>query len=48
MGKRQCEEEGCSKGAQSGGTPHRSAHGGGKQCQEEGCFKAAVAGGTPQ
>jgi hypothetical protein len=47
MGKRQCELEGCSKQALSGGTPHCTAHGGGKRCQEEACTKAAVAGGTP-
>ena len=42
MGKRQCELEGCSKWAQSGGTPHCKAHGGGKRCQHEGCCKSAI------
>ena len=46
MGKRQCELEGCSKWAASGGTPHCIAHGGGKRCQHEGCIKAAAGGGT--
>ena len=46
MGRRQCELEGCTKGAVSGGTPYCSGHGGGKRCQEEGCPKAAAAGGT--
>jgi hypothetical protein len=35
MGKRQCELEGCTKWAVSGGTPYCTAHGGGKRCQEE-------------
>jgi hypothetical protein len=35
MGRRQCELEGCSKRAISGGTPYCIAHGGGKRCQEE-------------
>jgi hypothetical protein len=47
MGKRQCELEGCSKPAITGGTPHCKAHGGGKRCQHEGCPTAAVGGGTP-
>jgi hypothetical protein len=47
MGRRRpCELEDCSKWAQSGGTPHCVAHGGGKRCQEEDCTKSAVAGGT--
>jgi hypothetical protein len=47
MGRRQCEEEGCSKPAESGGAPHCIAHGGGRRCQEEGCTNAAHGGGTP-
>jgi hypothetical protein len=47
MGRRQCELDGCTKGAASGGTPHCVAHGGGKRCQEEGCVKSAAGGGTP-
>jgi hypothetical protein len=47
MGKRQCELAGCTKQAQSGGTPHCIAHGGGKRCQHEDCTKGAVGGGTP-
>jgi hypothetical protein len=47
MGRRQCEVEGCTKQAVGGGTPHCSAHGGGKRCQEESCLKsAAPEGGT--
>ena len=47
MGRRPCEEEGCSKGAIAG--PHCIAHGGGKRCQHEGCPKSAsFAGGTQQ
>jgi hypothetical protein len=41
MGKRQCELEGCTKQAASGGTPHCVAHGGGERCQEEDCIKSA-------
>jgi hypothetical protein len=41
MGKWLCEEEGWSKGARAGGTPHCIAHGGGKRCQHEGCTKSA-------
>jgi hypothetical protein len=40
MGRR-CQEEGCSKWAIGGGTPHCVAHGGGKRCQKAGCSKAA-------
>jgi hypothetical protein len=39
MGKRQCELEGCTKWAVSGGTPYCTAHCGGKRCQEDGCTK---------
>ena len=46
LGRRECEEGGCSKQAVSGGTPHCIAHGGGKRCQHEGCSKSAVGGGT--
>jgi hypothetical protein len=46
MGKRQCEEEGCSKQAADGGTQQCKAHGGGRRCQHEGCTKAAATGGT--
>jgi hypothetical protein len=35
MAPRQCELEGCTKWAVSGGTPYCTAHGGGKRCQEE-------------
>jgi hypothetical protein len=45
MGKRQCEEEGCSKGG-IGSTRYCKAHGGGKRCQHNGCLKSAQ-GGTP-
>jgi hypothetical protein len=41
MGRRQCELEGCTKAAASGGTPHCVAHGGGKRCLHEGCSKSA-------
>ena len=41
MGRRQCELDGCTKRAESGGTPHCKAHGGGRRCQEEGCTKSA-------
>jgi hypothetical protein len=47
MGKRQCELDGCSKLAVSGGTPHCTAHGGGERCKHEDCTKAAASGGTP-
>jgi hypothetical protein len=47
MGRRQCELEGCSKRAESGGTPYCKVHGGGKRCQEKGCTKSAAGGGTP-
>jgi hypothetical protein len=46
MGRRQCEQEGCSKRG-LGSTRNCKAHGGGKRCQEEGCTKYAAAGGTP-
>ena len=36
-----CEREGCTKGAQSGGTPNCIAHGGGRRCKEEDCPKSA-------
>ena len=45
--KPRCATANCDKGAVSGGTPHCSAHGGGKRCQMEGCNKGAVSGGTP-
>jgi hypothetical protein len=35
------------EGAQGGGTPHCSAHGGRKRCQHDGCTKAAARSGTP-
>jgi hypothetical protein len=41
MPPKQCAREGCSKAAASGGTPHCTAHGGGKRCQEEDCTKSA-------
>jgi hypothetical protein len=41
MGKRQCDLEGCTKLAASGGTPCCKAHGGGKHCQHAGCSKSA-------
>jgi hypothetical protein len=41
MGRRQCEQQGCTKRAADGGTPFCIAHGGGKRCQEEGCLKSA-------
>jgi hypothetical protein len=41
MGRRQCELEGCTKGAESGGTPFCIAHGGGKRCQVQDCTKGA-------
>jgi hypothetical protein len=41
MGRRQCELEGCSKAAATGGTQHCVAHGGGKRCQHAGCSKSA-------
>jgi hypothetical protein len=44
MGKRQCELEGCTKWAQTGGTPFCIAHGGGKRWQEESCTKSARPG----
>jgi hypothetical protein len=42
LGRRECEEGGCSKQAVSGGTPHCIAHGGGKRCQHTGCTKSAI------
>jgi hypothetical protein len=46
MGRRPCEEEGCSKWGK-GSTRYCKAHGGGKRCQHEGCIKAAATeGGT--
>jgi hypothetical protein len=42
MGRRQCELEGCSKQAMSGGTPDCIAHGGDKRCQHAGCSKSAM------
>ena len=39
---RQCEQEGCTNQARSGGTPHCIAHGGGRRCQQEGCSKAVA------
>ena len=41
MGRRQCELEGCTKRAESGGTPHCKAHGGGRRCQTVDCTKSA-------
>ena len=41
-GGKRCQQEGCLKAAQSGGTPHCLAHGGGKRCQQEGCTKAVA------
>jgi hypothetical protein len=38
--RRQCELEGCTKLARTGG--HCAAHGGGKRCQHEGCSKSAI------
>jgi hypothetical protein len=46
MGRRQCEEAGCSKGG-IGGTGYCVAHGGGKRCQHACCLKSAADGGTP-
>jgi hypothetical protein len=46
MGKGQCEQEGCSKQVQGGGTPCCIGHGGGRRCQQLGCPKSAVRG-TP-
>ena len=45
MGRRQCELDGCTKQARTGG--HCKAHGGGRRCQHLGCPKAAASGGTP-
>jgi pentatricopeptide repeat protein len=47
MSTLQCELEGCTKRAESGGTQHCKAHGGGRRCQREGCTKAAAGAGTP-
>ena len=41
--RKQCQVEGCDKGALSGG--RCSAHGGGRRCQEPGCDKAPASGG---
>jgi hypothetical protein len=42
MGRRPCEEEGCSKEAIAGGTGFCIAHGGGERCQEESCAKGCA------
>jgi hypothetical protein len=46
MGRRQCEEEGCSKWG-IGDTGFCKTRGGGKRFQHAGCLKSAVSGGTP-
>jgi hypothetical protein len=43
MGRKQCELEGCPKGAIAGGAGFCIAHGGGRRCQHRGCSKSARA-----
>ncbi len=45
-GGKRCQQEGCTKSAQSS-TSYCKAHGGGRRCQHVGCPKAATSGGTP-
>ena len=39
-GGRRCQEAGCTKAAQGGGTHHCVEHGGGSRCQKDGCTKS--------
>jgi hypothetical protein len=41
MGRRQCELEGCTKSAQTAGTQHCKAHGGGKTVPRRGLYQGS-------